>query len=199
MGVLFKVPRASLILAVMLVLGACETPMPGNQYPALTYDHLPPLKFQVAKIEVEDAYVPSTTPPNVEVLFPVRPSEAALNWARDRLVATGNTRRLRYVVKEASVTETPLEVKGGLKGAVTTDQSERYDARLELEVQVIDDGGQVVATASARAVRSTTVPEDSSLFEREQTWYDLTRKLMDDMNSQLEETLRRAFFRFMDV
>jgi hypothetical protein len=111
------------LLGVSLTLGACETPPSQNVYPPLRYSHLPPLKFAVAAVEIEVAYVPSTAPPNVEVLFPVRPSEAAVNWAEDRLVATGSQRRLRYVVKEASVTETPLEVQGGITGAVTTEQS----------------------------------------------------------------------------
>jgi hypothetical protein len=190
---------ASIALVATLLLVACETPMPGNIYPELSYSHLPPLKFQVAEIEVRDDYIPLTAPPNVEVLFPVRPSKAAVNWARDRLVATGSTRRLRFVVKEASVVETPLDVKSGLEGAVTTDQSERYDARLVIEVQVVDDTGRVEGTASARAVRSVTVAEDASLFEREQVWYELTEKIMQDMNEQLETTLKQVFFRFMEI
>ncbi len=195
----FKATFSGLILGAALVLAGCTAAPPQDPYPPLTYNHLPPLKFTVAEVEIEDAYVPSTTPPNVEVLFPVRPSEAALAWARDRLVATGAHRKLRYVVKEASVTETPLEVQSGLTGAFTTDQSERYDARLVLEMQIIDETGRVEGTASARAMRSITVPEDASLREREGTWYALTQKLMDDMNTQLEETLRQVFFRYLEI
>ena len=194
-----KLLTAAYVLCAALALGACETTVPSNEYPELSYSHLPPLKFQVAEIEVRDDYIPSTAPPHVEVLFPVRPSKAAVNWARDRLVATGTTRRLRYVVKEASVVETPLDVKGGLQGAVTTDQSERYDARLVLEVLLVDDSGRVEGSASARAVRSVTVPEDASLLEREQIWYELTEKIMQDMNDQLETTLKQVFFRYMEA
>ncbi len=195
----FKTVLTGLFLGAVLALAGCTGAPPQNLYPPLTYDHLPPLKFTVAEVEIEDAYVPSTMPPHVEVLFPVRPSEAALAWARDRLVATGTQRKLRYVVKEASVTETPLEVQSGVTGAFTTDQSERYDARLVLEVQILDDTGRVESTASARAVRSVTVAEDASINEREGTWYKLTQKLMDDMNAQLEETLRQAFFRYLAI
>jgi hypothetical protein len=48
-------------------------------------------------------------------------------------------------------------------------------------------------------VRSITVPEDASLNERERTWYELTEKLMNDMNTQLEETLRQVFFRYLEI
>lgn len=195
----FNSIASCLVLGAVLALAACTSAPPQDPYPPLTYNHLPPLKFTVSEVVIEDAYVPSTTPPNVEVLFPVRPSEAAVAWARDRLVATGAQRKLRFVVKEGSVTETPLDVQGGLTGAVTTDQSERYDARLVLEVQILDETGRVEGTASARAVRSITVPEDASLREREGTWYALTQKLMDDMNLQLEETLRQVFFVYLDV
>lgn len=194
----FKTVVTGLFLGGFLVLAGCAAP-PQNPYPPLTYDHLPPLKFSVAEVEIEDAYVPSTTPPHVEVLFPVRPGEAAVAWARDRLVATGGERKLRYVVKEASVTETALEVQSGVTGALTTDQSERYDARLVLEVQIVDDTGRVESSTSARAVRSVTVAEDASINDREGTWYTLTKKLMDDMGAQLEETLRQAFFRYLEI
>ena len=86
MGLTARSLTASIALVAVLLLGACETPMPGNIYPELSYSHLPPLKFQVAEIEVRDDYIPSTAPPNVEVFFPVRPSEAAVsNVARDAI------------------------------------------------------------------------------------------------------------------
>jgi hypothetical protein len=158
---------------------------------------LAPLRFDVSTIEVEQAYQPSAEPPNVELLFPVRPGDAAANWGRDRLQALGSTRRLRYIVREAPVVETALETKGGLTGAVTTEQSERYEARLVVELEIFDDGGWKEASAMVRVVRSITVPENATLHERETTWYQLTEKLMNDLNAQLEDTLNRVLFRYL--
>jgi hypothetical protein len=186
-----------LLPAAGLALSACELNPPTSDFPELTYGHLEPLRFDVASVEVEQAYQPSSEPPNVELLFPVRPGDAAANWGRDRLQAVGATRRLRYIVREAPVTETALDTKGGLTGAVTTEQSERYEAQLVVELEVIDDSGWKEASAMARVARSITVPEDATLHERETTWYQLTEKLMNDMSTQLEDTLNRVFFRYL--
>jgi hypothetical protein len=182
---------------VGLALAACELSPPSSDFPELAYGHLEPMRFDVGTVEVERAYQPSSEPPNVELLFPVRPGDAAANWARDRLQAVGTSRRLRFIVREASVIETALETKGGLSGAVTTEQSERYDATLAVEVEIIDNTGRKEARATARVRRSITVAEDATLHEREATWYGLTQKLMNDLNKQLEDTLRRVFFRYM--
>jgi hypothetical protein len=180
-----------------LILSACELTPSSGTFAELTYSHLAPLRFDVASVEVEQTYQPSSEPPNVELLFPVRPGDAAANWGRDRLQAVGASRRMRYIVREAPVTETALETKTGVSGVVTTDQSERYEAHLTVEVEILDDGGRMEGNAMARVARSITVPENATLHEREEVWYLLTQKLMNDMNTQLEDTLQRIFFRYL--
>ncbi len=187
----------SLLPVAGLALSACELHPPASDFPELSYGHLEPLRFDVGAIEVEQVYQPSSDPPNVELLFPVRPGDAAADWARDRLQAAGTARRLRFVVRKASVVETALETQGGLTGAMTIEQSERYDAELLVEIEIVDDSGWKEASAMARVARSITVAEDATLHERETTWYELTRKLMNDMNVQLESTLRRVFYRYL--
>ncbi|MDH3596352.1 MAG: hypothetical protein OEU09_20230 [Rhodospirillales bacterium] len=188
---------AMLLPVAGLALAACELTPPSGDFPELTYGHLTPLRFDVASVEVEQAYQPSSEAPNVELLFPVRPGQAAANWGRDRLQAVGTSRRMRYIVREASVIETALETTSGLTGVVTRDQSERYEARLTVEVEILDDGGRTEGNAMARVVRSITVPENATLHEREEVWYQLTQKLMNDMNTQLEDTLKRILFRYL--
>jgi hypothetical protein len=136
--------------------------------------------------------------PNVEHLFPDTPGDAAARWAGERLVAAGPANRARYIVREASVTETRLKTKSGLTGALTTDQSERYDARVVVEIQIIAaDGSTGVATVEVE--RSLTVPENATLNERERTWRELMQKLMADLDTQLEKTITTVFFRYLII
>lgn len=180
-----------------LSLAACELTPPRPEYPPFRYTEQTPLRFDVAEIVIEQAYQPSSEAPNVELLFPLRPGQAAVGWAGDRLAAAGSTRRLRFIVRDASATETALETKTGLSGAVTIDQAERFDATLTIDIQVVENDGFVAGNATATARRSVTLPEDASLNDREGTWYQLTKRLMDDMDRQLEDVLKRVFFRFL--
>lgn len=187
----------AILLVGGLSLAACELTPPRPEYPPLSYSEQTPLRFDVAEVVIEQAYKPSSEAPNVELLFPLRPDQAAAGWAGDRLVAAGSTRRLRFIVGNASVTETALETETGISGAVTIDQAERFDATLTVEIQVVENDGFVAGNATATVRRSVTLPEDASLNDREGTWYQLTKTLMDDMDRQLEEVLKKVFFRFL--
>ncbi len=182
------------LLAV--VVTACAFDDPSNRFAGLTYEHLPDINLDVGEVQVEQAYKASTEAPNVGHRFPVPPKDAALRWGQDRLVAKGDRLTFRYIVRHASAAETELEKSSGITGLLTTDQSERYEVHIVIDMQVLD-GRQVQGTASAEARRSVTVPEDITLNEREQVWYKLTEDTMNALNDQLEETIKTAFFPYI--
>ena len=41
------------------------------------------------------------------------------------------------------------------------------------------------------------MPEGASLNDRERTWYEMTEKLMADMDAELETTLREELSRYV--
>ncbi len=196
-GLAARVLWAFLCLGLGLSLTACQIDPPETAFPELTFDHRPPLSFDVARIEVEQAYQPQVEPPHVEQQMPLPPAAAAARWARDRLRAGGGEGRLVFTVREASVIERPLEKTGGLAGLWTVDQSERYDVRLVMTMTLYNGFGAQEASATVTATRSATVPEDASLNQREAIWFALVEKLMRDSDHQLEETLRRYFGRHL--
>lgn len=189
-------PRLTSAAALAGLLAACSLDDPSNRFAQFTYQHLPDINLDVGEIQIEQAYLTPGQPPNVDHLFPMQPKDAAVRWAQDRLVASGDRLTFRYIVREASVVERPLPVSGGIAGMLTTDQSERYEAHIVVEMQVLD-GRQIQGSANAEARRSVTVAEDSSLNEREDVWYRLTEDTMRDLDKQLEQTIREAFFPYI--
>jgi len=93
--------------------------------------------------------------------------------------------------QEKMVVEARLKPMGGIRGAFTTEQSERYDARLEVEIDAAGARGLRAANAVARAERSRTIPEDATLSERETLWYELSEKLMLDFDRAMEAQIRK--------
>lgn len=187
---------AALCLGLAGLVSACAVDDPSNRFAQITYQHLPDITLDVGEIQIEQAYVTPGREPNVDHRFPVQPKDAAARWAQDRLVAGGDRLTFRYIVREASAVETELPRTSGVKGMLTTDQSERYETHIVIEMQVLD-GRSVQGTATAEVSRSITVPEDISLNERERVWYRLTEDSMNDLNDQLEETIKSAFFPYI--
>ena len=186
-----KLAAAFLVLTLGGVVG-CATPPPQNRFAEITFEHLDPIRLDVAEVVMEQSYVPPNETPNVDHLFPVAPADGALRWAGDRLVAKGTSRRAHFIVRDASAIEESLDTSDGITGILTVDQSERYSGHIMVELQIFD-GNRLEGTASAEARRSITVPEDLSLREREEVWYQLTEDILADLNRELEKVISSTY------
>ena len=189
--------RAALAAMLGLVLPACTTPSPTLMFPQITFVHLPPLRLDAASLEIVDAFKPSFASPNVEHLMPVSPAAAARRWARDRILPVGNAGRIVFTIEHAGVFETQLEPAKGVRGVVTKDHSERYDAALKLRMSIDGGDGRRQGEVSAEATRSRTVLEGLSLNKREEMWFRLTEELMGDINAELESAIRQFLQPFL--
>ncbi len=183
-------PALASILAVVFLLTGCATEVQKPGFSKISFAHLQPISLNVARIEVENRYVSPATRPNVEHEFPVSPAAVASNWGRDRLRAVGQSGVARVVVRRASVVEVPLKRTTGVTGAFTRDQSERYDAIIDMMVELRDADGNVRVTAESTAKRSRSVSENVSLIEREKIWFEMTETMMSDLNTALENQVR---------
>lgn len=183
-------PALASFLAVVFLLTGCATEVQKPGFSQISFAHLQPISLNVARIEVENRYVSPATRPNVEHEFPVSPAAVASNWGRDRLRAVGQSGVARVVVRRASVVEVPLKRTTGVTGAFTRDQSERYDAIIDMMVELRDTDGNVRVTAESTAKRSRSVSENVSLIEREKIWFEMTETMMSDLNTAFENQVR---------
>ena len=189
--------RFGTVVAVALFLTGCETPS-MTVFPELTFAHLGPIRFDAGAVEIVHDYRSPMRAPNVEHRFPVRPAAAAERWGRDRLRAAGAAqRRVRLIVKKASVVEVPLKKAPGVRGYFTRDQAARYDAVLDVMIEVMEGPTRSVGYARAQATRSQTVPEDVTIAARERIWFKLIENLMTDLDVTLEQNIRQHLARFL--
>lgn len=188
-----------LCLAIALaLLSACTDAPPATKFPQLTYAHLGAFDLDVAQIDIVDAYQPPLAPPNVDHQMPVAPAAAARRWAQDRLLATGTPgRRAVFTIVDGAVTEVPLKREGGLRGALTVEQSERYDAVLTVRLEIFDATGRRLGLAEANAKRSRSVPEDITLAARDKVWFGITETLGQDINGELDRSIRQYLFPYL--
>lgn len=184
-------PFFGMIIAAFVATG-CAAPPPNPVATDIRYTHLAPLNLDVGRIAVESDYVASFKSPHVEHLMPVSPEKLARTWAGDRLRAVGSpSRTARFVIRNAGVTESFLKKDDGIGGVFKTEQSERYEGKLDVVLEIRDEHGRVVGEATATAGRSRTVAEDITIVERENIWRDMSKALVDDINLLLEENMRR--------
>ena len=192
-----KLSFRSLLIVSVLAVAGCETPVNQRSFPEQTFQHLPPISLDVREIDIVHLFEPPLNPPHIEHEMPVPPHIAVERWVVDRLRATGTSGRAVVTIRDASVVEARLKRLGGIKGTFTTEQSERYDAKVEVIIEATDDKGLRSANAVATSLRNRTVPENATLRERRTLWYELTEKLMSDFDRTFETQIRKHLAAFL--
>lgn len=172
------------------VSGCAMTVDRSPTFPELTYRHLKPITLDIGSLEIVSEYRAPGTPPHVEHAMPDPPADAARRWARDRISGVGAADRGRFVVTDASVTETRLKTNEGLVGMFTTEQGSRFDGRLAVRFDIVEMSGKIAGRAEAEATRSVTLAENATLNERDKVLFELTEALMTDLNRSLEQAIR---------
>jgi hypothetical protein len=188
MMIIFR--RFLLVVFAGLALAACETQVPVQRLPEITFGHLPKIGLNVADLQVVNDYKPTFQEPNIEHLMSVPPATVMQRWAEQRLEARGVTNAAKFTIVDAQVKASPLKVDSGITGAFKVEQSVRYDATVAGMLEIFDDRGFRRAFASARVSRSRTVPENASVNEREKVWFELIEALMRDFDAEMEQNIR---------
>jgi hypothetical protein len=187
-------PGLMVLAAAAMPLAGCGGGPPAHQeFADLRFTQEPPLRLDVAGIQVDDEYRPNFDPPHFETRFPIPLPHVADNWARDRLQAAGTSGRAVAVVIDASAVEIALPKDSGLTTMFTNQPDTQYTARVGIRVEARDDRGTTVRTAEAHAERSVTTIEGVTLAERDRMLYQAESDLMTELDRQLETQIRNNF------
>ena len=190
-GVRAGLAGALLLVACALVAAGCETAPPRQPESApLSFAHLPPMVFDLGRIEVVERPA-APDPADAGHLLLTAPAAAARLWAEERLRASGSEGLLRVTIEEASARTVALATNTEFEDLFKEEQAERLDLHLRVTIAAIDASGEVRGHATADARRSRTLPEGITLAERERLYDEVSRALLDDYNASQEQAIRQ--------
>lgn len=159
--------RASLLLP--LIFAGCAEEQ--RDFAPLRYNYLPPIRLNVANVEIQQHFVPSGRPPDVSQLDPVRPLDALRAMAEDRLVAVGSVGTAVFAMTDASLIR----------------QDDVISGRVAALLGIYRPDNTRAGFAQAQVSRQHT----GHIDDLRATLYDMTRMMMDAMNVEFEYQLRR--------
>lgn len=155
--------RSSLLLP--LLLAACGGG--PRYYPPLRFTQFPPIRLNVAHIEIEQHFIPSGMPPDVTQFDPEPPSDALRAMANDRLKAFGTAGYAAFVIQDASLIK----------------QGDTITGNMDVVLNVYPSPNAPRAGfAEARVSRQYT----GDIDDLRARLYDMTRAMMQAMNVEFE-------------
>lgn len=140
---------------------------------------LPQFNLAVAEIQVVPAYA---SPPGAgaETAVPFAPKTALETWAKTHVQAVGRRWQAWIVIRDASISAKKVPPKtDSWRDWFRRQPVERYDAVLELELQIRDDAGRVRAQTVARAAHARYLMDDYRDYRGERI--DQLQRLSDEV------------------
>lgn len=186
-----------LLFCLLGITSACEqTYVP--QKPQVSFSGEPYI-LNVASMNVIDEYKTSKTLPHVEGLSDIPPSEAIHQWAAARMIAKGQSGYAEIVIKDARITrKTMPKQKTGLEGYFTTEQTEEYSGRLEVEIKIYDGASSLpVAHLSTYSQSSLTLAENATLVDHSNAYHQISVDLIKALEPQLDRNIRGHFGKYL--
>ncbi len=180
------IARRAALWALPAGLAACATPMPVVEGPAIGYQHLTPLRLDVASITIDED-TPNSGPNDLGRELRPSAADAVRTMGRDRLFAFGTQNTARFVVVRAQILR---EAGPPAAGLFAPPPGERLDCRLTCRLEIRNPTGLRLGFAEATASRIRTVESDPAA--RMIVAETLLRQAMFDLNTEFEFQLRRA-------
>lgn len=162
------------VLLLPLLLAACggDETAPATAFRPLDYSYLPPLRLNVARVDVVQQFVPSEVPPSVVQYDPVSPTATLRRMGEQRLKAFGSAGRAVFTVNNASLVQ----------------QGDVISGTFSVGLEIYTSNGTRAGFAEATVSRQRVGPVHNMAADL----YELTRQMMDQMNVELEYQIRRS-------
>lgn len=130
---------------------------------------LPQFNLAVAEIKIVPAYAPGPGA-TAEQSVPFAPRAALETWAKTHVQAKGRQGQAWVVIRDASISAKQVPPRtANWRDWFRRQPVERYDAVLELELQIKDDAGRTRAQTVARATHARFLMDDYRDYQRERT------------------------------
>ncbi len=183
-----SIAAAGLTLALAFLSGCSFVEdEPPPRPPTFDFGGAEPFVVQAQSIQIIDEFRPSLLPPNVEHEYDPPPAAVAHSWGKKRLAAQGGAGELRFIIRDASLTERDLQTDNGFQTLFGDEPNIELSARLEIMIEYRSPAVETVSRAVVTAKSASF--ENASLAELDQDYY----RLLEEMAIELDKVFTEKF------
>lgn len=177
------------VVALALALGACATssapPPPADPLAGIPEQHL-----AVSYIDVSEAF-PAATGTFIDRRHSQDLQAATRSYLTTRLAAAGGPSSARATILDAVVAEERRPAASPLGAPFRNTPDATLKGRVEVKVSIVGSGGTELGFASAKVERARSLPNVSTVPERERLAQDMIREMVVELDKALTSSIQQ--------
>lgn len=178
----------SFIIGLFLI--GCQAPR-LNHFKVKTLTDERPIELNAGAVRVDSTVMRYDRKPHIEESLPVSPAEALEEWANHRFEAAEITSPVTVVMRIRQADMTEREEKGA--NWYTLDN---YTYRLTYQVTMsFEQEGRILYKHSVEGWESSSLPQRSSMADKESVWLKMMNAMIRKVNQQMIEAVPDRFRR----
>ena len=175
--------RFSTCAAILLLAGCANSNATYNEDNIVNFSDFGVTRLDVAKITIDDTYVPTLRSPNVEHEFPVPLYQAVHRWGENRFQAVGTGGEAHVIIKDASVKRE--------MGPVDYD---KYIARVVVRLNIDSPYYAPEAYAEVVVTQTTSIGSDASEDSRNDAYNKMEKQIIETLNAKMTESVQKNLY-----
>jgi len=163
--------------------------------PHILFNKYAVISINASEIEIDNRYEMSRSEPHVEHFFPISLETTMKNLIDSKLLALGNSNKLRVVIDDLSVIREKLPEDTSFIGTFRKQPTHVLKSRVVMRFELVDkDRPDVILGHSTLvAKRDKPIFSGMSVAEKEHVYYQLTESLVDDVYKGFADTVQKYF------
>jgi hypothetical protein len=185
MVVMQKISFPIAICAACLIVAGCSmTSSDGKPAAQQSFEHLEPLRLNVATVDVQMAG-PGVFKKSAPDDFAPAVDELAERYFKRRFLPSGITDAFTITLQEVDVTSSYQNSKNSIAKFLDVGGAQAYTLRLIFLIEKRDTMGAVPYATTLTASRRFTIPEHFSIAERESAQENEVERLFQDLDQKI--------------
>lgn len=180
--------KKGFFVVVLLFLTACAA-TPLHQFHVNTYEGAPQIPLMVGDIQVQSAVLHYDKLPHMEYKLPVTPESVLKQWASHRFEAISMSSPItaEIIIKQAYMTMSDQKNPSWYK-------FDNVSYRLTYQVDMLfKKGGQILNEQTVKGWEEASIPQKSSLAEKEKTWESMLNAMVRKVDTKISADIPAAF------
>ena len=182
---------------ILVILCSCQTPASYSNL-ELNFDHLNKIIINANYFEIISSYETPLKKPNIDRLYEEPIVQLTARYFKYKFIPNGLDRRLRVVIKEASLKKTLIEERSkkfNFENLIKIKPNILYTAKLKIDIEIRNTRGFVDKKISTSVFFEKTSLDNLSINENSIVYFEIYENIIllldDEVNKQIEKYFQK--------